>query len=136
MPVRTACASCGQKLNVRDELLDKRAKCPVCGHVFVATAQDTTTSPSTEPNAAKELLKPSAKQRGEHFGGGEDAPEPAPQTVGSFEILEPLGRGKPAERAVVTWTWRCGGRSRQGRLAATRSLRSGARSPYFRPTNR
>jgi serine/threonine-protein kinase len=80
-------------LNVRDELLSKRAKCPVCGHVFVATADDAPTTFPPESNTDKELLNPSAKKHEEFFGGGADAPESAPQTVGAFEILEPLGRG-------------------------------------------
>src|SRR5262245_39085749 len=93
MPVRTACASCGKKLNVRDELLGRRAKCPICGRVFVATAEDAPTTFPPESNTDKELLNPSAKKRDDLLGGGEVAPDPAPQTVGAFEILEPLGRG-------------------------------------------
>src|SRR5262245_62013505 len=93
MPVRTACASCGKKLNVRDELLGRRAKCPICGRVFIATAENAPTTFPPESNTDKELLSRSAKKWEDSSGGGEDAPEPAPQTVGAFDILEPLGRG-------------------------------------------
>src|SRR5262249_23190021 len=61
--------------------------------VFVATAEDAPTTIPPESNTDNELLSPSAKKREDFLGGGEDAPDPAPQIVGAFEILEPLGRG-------------------------------------------
>lgn len=38
MPIRTACSSCGKKLQVRDELAGKKVKCPDCGKVFIAAS--------------------------------------------------------------------------------------------------
>ena|ERR1700733_2096019 len=38
MPVMVSCSGCGKQLNVKDEYLGKRLKCPQCGAAFTATA--------------------------------------------------------------------------------------------------
>jgi predicted RNA-binding Zn-ribbon protein involved in translation (DUF1610 family) len=38
MPVMVSCTGCGKQLNVKDEYLGKRLKCPQCGATFTATA--------------------------------------------------------------------------------------------------
>jgi predicted Zn finger-like uncharacterized protein len=37
MPVRVQCPNCATKLNVKDELIDRKVKCPKCSTVFSAT---------------------------------------------------------------------------------------------------
>src|ERR1700742_4011272 len=37
MPVTVTCSGCGKQLNVKDEYLGKRLKCPQCGATFTAT---------------------------------------------------------------------------------------------------
>src|SRR5437762_13142175 len=85
MPIRTACSSCGKKLNIRDELVGKKAKCPECGHVFVAT-------PRAAAVQGKTPSKPPAKRppAPDHV---KETPERTPKTLGPLEILEQIGRG-------------------------------------------
>ena len=62
MPIRTACTSCGKKLQVRDELVGKKAKCPECGTVFViAAAPSTQSAPPKAGPAVK--VPPQAKRK-------------------------------------------------------------------------
>lgn len=72
MPLRTACSSCGKKLQVRDELAGKKVKCPDCGKVFIAAAPSATTadpaaikaSPSKAPPAKTSPTKASPSKGG------------------------------------------------------------------------
>jgi hypothetical protein len=41
MPLSIACPGCSKKLNVKDELIGKRLKCPGCGNTFTAQAAPT-----------------------------------------------------------------------------------------------
>lgn len=61
MPLRTACSSCGKKLQVRDDLAGKKIKCPGCGTVFVAAAA---AAAATAVKAAPpKLAPPSTKDK-------------------------------------------------------------------------
>ncbi len=69
MPLRITCSDCGKKLNVRDELAGKKVKCPGCGTVFVAAAEEAATGvkatpPRSAPPSAKDKVsaKPMAKR--------------------------------------------------------------------------
>jgi hypothetical protein len=68
MPLRTACSSCGKKLQVRDELLGKKVKCPACATVFVADADGAPNADKAAPSRpaapppAKTSPKPQVKR--------------------------------------------------------------------------
>ncbi len=38
MPVQIRCVACRKKLNVRDQFIGKKIKCPLCRHAFVVDA--------------------------------------------------------------------------------------------------
>ena len=55
MAMTATCPGCGKQLNVRDELLGKRLKCPGCGNAFTADA--TTAAPmGAAPAAAARFI--------------------------------------------------------------------------------
>jgi hypothetical protein len=62
MPIRTNCSSCGKKLRIRDDYLGRKVKCPECGNVFLAEADEDATAVQAEPpkpapaKAAKEKV--------------------------------------------------------------------------------
>jgi hypothetical protein len=83
MPVRTACSSCGKKLQIRDELVGKKVKCPACGTAFVAVAAAASAAvkadaPRPGPSAkdavsAKPLAKKTLPPRDEDDDDDEDS---------------------------------------------------------------
>jgi hypothetical protein len=61
MAMTAMCPGCGKQLNVRDELLGKRLKCPGCGNTFTADA--TTAAPMGAAPAATRPVPGSARGR-------------------------------------------------------------------------
>jgi serine/threonine protein kinase/predicted RNA-binding Zn-ribbon protein involved in translation (DUF1610 family) len=108
MPTRAACSSCGKKMNVRAELVGKKAKCPKCGKVFVPTgkaaakkAAVATTDESALADDASESsqVAPAPDSAPLPFAPEDDAQEVVekpPKTIGPFEILQAIGQGSAA----------------------------------------
>ncbi|MCI0682315.1 MAG: DUF1559 domain-containing protein [Gemmataceae bacterium] len=107
MPLRTACSSCGKKLQVRDELAGKKVKCPDCGTVFVAAGEAAAikaapTRPSAPPPMVKDKVstKPMAKR-----------PVPVDDSDDDDDVDErPARRGKASSGRVsssgsLLWVW-------------------------------
>jgi len=86
MPIRTACSSCGKQLNIRDELVGKKAKCPECGHLFVASPSDAAAASGKAPSKPPAMKSLAPDQ--DH-----ETPERVPTTLGPLQILESIGRG-------------------------------------------
>jgi DNA-directed RNA polymerase subunit RPC12/RpoP len=76
MPVRITCTACDKKLQIRDDAVGKKIKCPGCGGIFVAKgdasaaikaapsgpARPSTTATTRTPPPVKSSPKPQAKR--------------------------------------------------------------------------
>jgi len=84
MPIQVTCA-CGKTLEVPDEHRGKRAKCPVCGNVFVAELAPVQATPPPLPTSA--LPEESAPEPARPV----EAPAPPPKSMLPWIIVGLLG---------------------------------------------
>src|SRR5688572_28268918 len=128
MPLRTACSSCGKKLQVRDELAGKKVKCPDCGKVFIAAAAG---APSGAEGAAAIKASPSKPSpppvTRDKVAAKPMAKRPAPPPVDEDDEDDvderPATRGKPAGSGSKRVLWIA--------LAGVLVLAAGAAGYYF-----
>src|SRR5438876_1195436 len=89
MPV-TDCPSCGLKLNVKEELVGQRLRCPTCGATFACATDDGSSKPgsSRQPEEYPSVEEVQPVQSGNRGGGSsreadryeEDYPEAPEQS--------------------------------------------------------
>lgn len=75
MPIRTECTSCQKKLQVRDDLVGKKVKCPGCGTAFVVAASPA----AADKVAAKPMAKKAPPPRDDDDVEKKVAAKPAPK---------------------------------------------------------
>ena len=73
MAIRIACSSCGKNLQIRDELVGKKVKCPACGAALLTVSAAT---PAVEiSEAPQRALENTVKEK-----AADDSPEPPPDS--------------------------------------------------------
>lgn len=109
MPV-VVCSSCNARINVKDEMLGKKAKCPKCATLIELEAADD--APSTEVAAKRERrpVPPPVEEEEDNPFAITDDPSPRSRKVSPEPVFEPVEddeNEKPEEEAP-----RRGGRRR------------------------
>jgi len=82
MPIDSICFGCGQTLRVNDEFVSRKAKCPMCGFIYVAGGDPANESVSSESKTSDTL--------GDPFGATATFPIKAKQDPSLQPILAPI----------------------------------------------
>ena len=73
MPIDSKCTGCGKTLRVNDEFVGRKARCPVCGNVYIVGA--------ASPNLANSTLNPSVEIAETTYAAPVNASDSSPQPL-------------------------------------------------------
>ncbi len=108
MPIDSQCAGCGKTLRVNDEFVGRKARCPMCGYVYVVGGGQVVPDPSTAETSyipQADSLEVSTQQSLDSWSSMPTEKTPVAQPIaseGDAPVPKVLGPAAPAKFFVRT----------------------------------